>query len=110
MTADEALAEAAIVARSDLRDFVDVNDDILPIHRLPDHAARSVASLKTTKRADGTVIKEVKLWPKMQAVDLIAKHHGLLREKTDVEQHGEVHVHHHYANLDEDDGADTGTG
>ena len=55
-------------------------------------------------------VTEIRLWNKNQALDLIAKHHGLLREKTEFEQHGEVHVHHHYANLDEDDGAAAGTG
>ena len=111
LTADQVLAEAGLIAASDLSEFLDANGHLLPLGRLPVHARRSIASIKVSSRAGGKErVTEIKLWNKNQALDLVAKHLGLLRERTETEQHGEVHVHHHYANLDEDDGADTGTG
>ena len=75
-----------------------------------DGVQRAVASVKVRTVDGKETVTEIKLWPKLPALEQLGKHYGLLRERTETEQHGEVHVHHHYANLDEDDGADAGTG
>lgn len=85
LSADDVLVELAIIGRSDVRWFVvDDNGRLALAEGAPDHAWRAVQSVKTTDRVnqDGTRTRtiEVRLWPKVQALELVGKHLGTWKE------------------------------
>jgi phage terminase small subunit len=98
------LVELARIGRSDPRKLFDADGNLRPIHTLDDETAASVAGVDVTevrskikKVADpdegedcltNTVeaTKKIKLWDKPRALDILARHHGLLEK--DNEQAG----------------------
>jgi phage terminase small subunit len=84
LSADDVLVELAIIGRSDVRWFVVDDDGKLALAEgAPDHAWRAVQSVKTTDRiteAGRIRTIEVKLWPKVAALDLVGKHLGAWKE------------------------------
>ena len=110
MTSAATLEEIGVVAGSNIAECFGADGRLRPITELPERVQRAVASVKVRTVDGKESVTEIKLWPKLPALEQLGKHYGLLRERTETEQHGEVHVHHHYANLDEDDGAAAGTG
>ena len=85
-TADSTVSAIACLAHSDIRKFYDANGDLLPIHSLPDDLAACIASVEVVKRnltsGDGKTerIWKIKLWNKVQALELLGRHQGLFRE------------------------------
>lgn len=80
------------VAFSDLAEMVDpATNSLLPLHQMPARVRAAIASVKLTKKnlttGDGVVddIVEIKLWPKVQALELLAKHYKLLTEVVQIE-------------------------
>ena len=74
------------LAHSDLRKFYDEHGNLLPIHELPDDLAACIASIEVVKRnltsGDGKqeFVYKIKLWNKVQALELLGRHQGLFRE------------------------------
>ncbi|MFO0418647.1 MAG: terminase small subunit [Planctomycetota bacterium] len=84
LSADDVLVELAIIGRSDVRWFVVGDDGKLALAEgAPEHAWRAVQSVKTTDRITETGrvrTIEVRLWPKVAALDLVGKHLGTWKE------------------------------
>lgn len=85
LSADDVLVELAIIGRSDVRWFVVDDDGNLALAEgAPDHAWRAVQSVKTTDRMTEAGVRtrtiEVRLWPKVQALELAGKHLGTWKE------------------------------
>lgn len=86
--ADRVLLELARIGFSDPRELVDSEGRLIPLQDLPEDVARSISSVKlrTTKDKDGKPVTtvEVRFWDKLRALELLAKHLGLLHEKIQV--------------------------
>jgi phage terminase small subunit len=70
-------AELAAVGLSNIQELVDEHNNLKPISEWPEHAARAVASLDIEEyEEDGvivSVVKKIRLWPKVQALELLCK-------------------------------------
>ena len=90
------LAEIACVALFDPGDVHDAEGKLLPVGKWPEHARRALGSWDVVKRnlttGDGATdeVLKIKLWDKGRALELAAKHHALLTEKT--ETTGEITI------------------
>lgn len=96
-TAAEVLTEVRRVATSDIGDLLDpATGAVLPVHKMPLHARRAVASIKVealwgnvptgdgkAERTQIGTVTELKFWNKNDANQLLAKKHGLLVEKVE---------------------------
>ncbi len=83
------LLELLRIARSDISEAFDKDGRMLPINEIPENCRRAIAGVEietlyeghgSDKRAIGTTTK-IKLWDKVKALELIAKHLNLLIEK-----------------------------
>jgi phage terminase small subunit len=87
VTADRTIREIGRLAFSDIGQLFDAKGRLRPLHELPADVRAAIASVKISKKnltaGDGVVedVIEVKLWDKLRAVEMAAKHHGLLLEK-----------------------------
>jgi len=98
LSSDRALMELARIAFADPLELVDENGCLLPIHRIGMNARRAIASTKvmrqrTVTRENGedsvTVtesVVEYKFYDKLQALDKMLKHFGLLKDPTPLEE------------------------
>ena len=85
---DGLVQEAARVGISNIQDFFDEQGHLLPLNDIPPDAASAIASVKITRRGRGeqeVTVTEVRLWPKLQALELIGKLKNLLNHKVAVE-------------------------
>lgn len=96
----KVLSEAARVAFCDPRKLFDPEGRLIPITDLDDNTAASIAKVKVTtewedgedgKKAVGTTT-EVTFWPKVAALDLLAKYYKLY-EKDEKESGDSYHYH-----------------
>jgi phage terminase small subunit len=93
ITADRVLAELARIGFSDIREWFDETGRLKPLGDLGDNAARALASVKvlrekyTTKEESTTeeTVIEVKAWDKVAALDKLARHLGLLKDRIQFE-------------------------
>lgn len=88
VTADQVLAELAIIGFSDIRHLVDAKGALLSVADLPDSVARSVSSVEVIRREGkddepDEYTHKVKLWDKGKALELIARHLGMLVDKVE---------------------------
>jgi phage terminase small subunit len=89
---DVVLKEALRLATSDMRRAFKTDGTMKNVHDWPDDVAAFIASIKVNElyagsgreRAQIGVIREVKLWPKVQALELLAKHLGILQAKVEL--------------------------
>ena len=87
LTAQRILEEMRRLALSDVRGLFDQDGNLRPIHTLTPEQAAAIASLEVVKKnvaaGDGHVdtIHKVKVWDKTRALEMLAKHFGLLVEK-----------------------------
>lgn len=85
ITQIQVIKEIAKVAFGDIANLFDGSGALLSIHDIPEDARRAIASVKTyeEKSAFGEetitqgVIREVKQWDKLKALDMLSKHLGL---------------------------------
>jgi len=97
LTADRVLEELRRLAFADHRKFFDAKGNLLPIVELDDEAAAALAGfeviIKNAAAGDGVtdVVHKIKTYDKTKALDILAKHFGLVRE---------VHEHHHRVTLE----------
>lgn len=83
ITQDRVLQELARIAYSDPRHLYDEDGSLKPIHELSDEAAASLAGFEVLEApADGGVVKKIKRWDKLKALDLLCEHLGIKRGVT----------------------------
>ena len=97
--ADETIEEINLLAHSDIANYLDNdNFDIKKLRDIPAGPRRAISSIKISesilstagtedKKGEDTVLKrtvELKQWDKTRALDMEAKHKGLLNETVDV--------------------------
>ena len=79
LSLERIVAEAARVGTSDIGELFDETGSLLPMAELNQDIRRAIASVKVTVTAAGTErVTEVKLWPKLPGLELVAKLKGLL--------------------------------
>jgi phage terminase small subunit len=85
--------EVAHVGFSDIGDVFDDEGNVLPAHEMPEHARRAVSAMKVTRKyfrhkdgsSDLEVTREVKLWPKVTALEMFLKYHEKIQQVVDDE-------------------------
>jgi len=93
LTAARVLEELRRVAFASARDYFHADGSLKHPHQLTAEQAASVAGLevviKNVAAGDGhtDTIHKMKFWPKVHALELLAKHFALLVEKVDVTMH-----------------------
>ena len=82
------MGELKTIGLSDVRELFDEEGRMVPIHKLPDHVGRAIASIEVvSKMVPGSdpveieYVHKIKLWPKTQALELLARHLGMLNDK-----------------------------
>src|SRR6266487_3827751 len=83
-TAERTIQETAWIAHADVGQLFDAKGNLRRIHELPAHVRAAIASVEVVKRnmtaGDGKVelVYKVKCWSKVAALELLAKHFGLI--------------------------------
>jgi len=96
LTAARILEELRRVATFDPRSCFTETGNLKPIHELTGEQASSIAAVDVVKRnltsGDGSIdtVYRIKFWDKLRALELLAKHFGLLVER--LEAHGTIHI------------------
>lgn len=94
VTAERVKARMGLIAFQDVRQLFDEAGNLKPIHLLSDASAAFVGGLEVIKKnaaaGDGIVdtVHKVKIVDPLKALEMLAKHFGLLTEK--IEHSGEV--------------------
>ena len=83
MSGNEALARLSDIARGDLSDFVEVHGGVPVIDFEKAKQADKLHLLKKITYGKGTISFE--MYDKQAALNTIAKHHGLLNEKIEID-------------------------
>lgn len=88
VSADRVLLELARVAFGDARQLFDEYGALRPVRELGDEIAAALSSVEVVRRAagDGEVehVHKVRCWDKVRALEVLAKHLGMLTERVDV--------------------------
>ncbi len=96
ITAMRVIKELATLGTIDLRSYYDVSGNLKPMHELTPEQGAAMAGVESLKRnveaGDGVMdtVYKVKLWDKPRALELLAKHFGLLTER--VEHGGKIEI------------------
>lgn len=84
---NRALREIATLAYSNIQGVFDNRGNLLPPHKWPEDVARTVRKIEVVKRnitvGDGLLddVHKVEFWDKLKALEMLAKHLGLLVER-----------------------------
>lgn len=96
LTAERVLAELSLHSFANVQDLFDEQGNLRPIHTLTREQAACISSLEVIKKnaqaGDGQtdIVHKVKVWDKIKALEMLAKHFALLTEK--VEHSGGIDV------------------
>lgn len=82
------MLEIARIAHQDIRKFYNEEGSLIPIHQLDDDAAAVIAGMEVeelfdivkTRREQVGVLRKIKRWDKLKALEMLAKHFGILKE------------------------------
>lgn len=93
---ERVLEELKVIVTRNIKDLVDEKGIVKELHELPDDIARAIDGIKVKQMfdAEGEVVGqtiEIKLVPKLPAIDLAMKHLGLYSD-TKVEHSGTIHL------------------
>ncbi len=80
LSAERVMLELVRLAQVDTSRAFDANGKLLPIHSIPEDVRRAISGFDVGE--DG--LRKVRFWSKDNALGLLAKHHGLLREILEV--------------------------
>lgn len=87
ITAERTLREVARIAFGDARQFFDKEGKLIPIHLLNDDAAAALAGMEVEEVFDKTrkglqigVLKKIKRYDKLPALNILAKHFKIFEE------------------------------
>ncbi len=104
VTRDRVIYELAAIAFSNIQNILKDDDSLRKLSSLPENVARSISSIKVQYRTefeDGApvkvAIKEIKFWDKGKALELLARHLGMIDERLHVS--GEVKIKLDYEKL-----------
>lgn len=78
LTAARVLEEIRRLAFSDIRDIFDAKGRLRPVHEWPEEVASAIAAVEVQ---NGRWLTKVKRWDKPRALELLAKHFGLVKEQ-----------------------------
>lgn len=90
VSAERVKQRLALIGFQDIRQLFDEQGNLRPIHTLSDEAAAFVAGLEIIKKnaaaGDGIIdtVHKVKVVDPIKALEMLAKHFGLLTDKVDV--------------------------
>ena len=84
VSAERILRELARIAHADIRELFDAEGHLKPTADLSDDAAAAVSSIEVVTRTRGDEeveqVRKVRSWDKTRALDILAKHLGLLKQ------------------------------
>lgn len=80
-SAESIKLELARIAKADIAQAFDKRGRLLPLQKIPEDVRRAISSLEYDAK---TGKPKVRFWSKNEALGLLAKHHGLLREILEV--------------------------
>lgn len=87
ISAERTMLELARIAYGDARQFYDDKGNLIPIHKLSDDAAAAVAGMeveevfdKTRKGFQTGILKKIKRYDKLPALNMLAKHFKIFEE------------------------------
>lgn len=84
-SADDVLRELTRIALFDPAKCFGPDGKLLPITEMPQEARAVVAGLDIEEGADaGSVLRKLKSWDKVRALELLGKHLGLLKDKVEL--------------------------
>lgn len=91
ISAERALRELARLAFSDVRNLYDEQGNLIPIHKLDDDAAATVASVEVVAMPSGkegegdqtVYLKKIKQWDKTANLQNMLKHFGMLIDRSE---------------------------
>lgn len=85
VTADDVLRELSRLAFADPAKCFGPDGRVLPIHEMPPEARAALAGLEVEEHPEtGATTRKMKGWDKVRALELLAKHLGMLREKVEI--------------------------
>lgn len=78
------LNEMKLILNSDIRDFIDEDNNIISLHKLPPSKTRAVSAITKTKRfnmfgEEETTVK-LQFWDKVAIIDKLGKHLGIFEQ------------------------------
>lgn len=87
ITQDRVLKEYAKLAFLDPRRFYDDDGQLLQVHELPDDVAAALSSMEVVTEKAGDLelaVRKIKFSDKKAALDSIARHLGMFKDKTEL--------------------------
>lgn len=81
ISSPDVISETANIAFSNIKDFIDENDEFVPLSSLPRSVTAAVLSLKRTETEFG-VVTELKFHPKFNALKAFIEMHNLNERHT----------------------------
>jgi phage terminase small subunit len=97
VTADEVIRELALIGMANMSDFVKVNEDgsvqVIPLDQLTEGKSRIIKKIREKRviksTAEGDTILdgtyEFELCDKVKSLELLARHHGILHDKQEID-------------------------
>jgi phage terminase small subunit len=91
MTKEAVLAGLAEIASVDVRDLFNEDGELLPLKEIPPGVRRAIAGIDVEELFEGRGesrkkvgrARKIKLWDKVRALEMLAKHHKLITEKVE---------------------------
>lgn len=65
----------------DVSQIMDEGGALLPFSKIPPEMRRCIAGIEIGRDEFGYVVKRIKFWDKMKAIELLCRHLGLLNDK-----------------------------
>ena len=88
ITADMVIQELAKIGFHNVQDFVNGGNSILELKHIERDKVAAVSSVKTTIKADGDIVSEIKFHDKVSALEKLGRHLGAFeadnKQKTDI--------------------------
>lgn len=92
ITADMILREILLIAKTDLANAYDEGGRLRPIHEIPEDTRRAIAGVKVFEEFEGFgkerhkigEVRELKMWDKLKALELLGKHLKLFKETVEI--------------------------
>lgn len=92
LSAEDVLRAVSEIADADPALCFNQDGGLLPIHEIPIATRKTIASIKVSEIWEGAgrdkyqagELKEIRFWNKNSSQELMAKHHGLVSDRSDV--------------------------